>query len=88
MIAGEDLASLRDHFASNIERSKTTQIVNVDTKESSQESRTPSILAYDSTVVTTKVGWRFLTAFACLCLVNLVCAIDATIVAVALPVSS
>ena len=31
-------------------------------------------------------GWRFYGAFACLALLNLVCAIDATILSVALPV--
>jgi hypothetical protein len=31
-------------------------------------------------------GWRFYGTFACLALLNLVCAIDATILAVALPV--
>jgi hypothetical protein len=33
-------------------------------------------------------GWRFYGAFACLALLNLVCAIDATILSVALPVIS
>jgi hypothetical protein len=31
-------------------------------------------------------GWRFRAAFGCLCLVNLVCALDATSMAVAIPV--
>jgi uncharacterized membrane protein YhaH (DUF805 family) len=31
-------------------------------------------------------GWRFYGTFACLALLNLICAIDATILAVALPV--
>lgn len=34
-----------------------------------------------------KPGWRFLFAFICLCIVNLVCALDATSISVALPVS-
>jgi hypothetical protein len=34
----------------------------------------------------TKLGWRFVGVFFALCVVNLVCAIDATILAVALPV--
>jgi hypothetical protein len=33
-----------------------------------------------------KRGWRFYGTFACLALLNLVCAIDATILSVALPV--
>jgi hypothetical protein len=33
-------------------------------------------------------GWRFHAAFGCLCLVNLVCALDATSLAVAIPVSN
>jgi hypothetical protein len=33
-----------------------------------------------------KLGWRFVGFFFALCVVNLVCAIDATILAVALPV--
>jgi len=33
-------------------------------------------------------GWRFYGTFACLALLNLICAIDATILAVALPVRS
>jgi hypothetical protein len=33
-------------------------------------------------------GWRFYGAFACLALLNLICAIDATILSVALPVIS
>lgn len=35
-----------------------------------------------------KRGWRFYGTFACLALLNLICAIDATILSVALPVSS
>ncbi|KAK8212143.1 major facilitator superfamily domain-containing protein [Phyllosticta capitalensis] len=35
-----------------------------------------------------KPGWRFLFAFICLCIVNLVCALDATSISVALPVMS
>jgi hypothetical protein len=31
-------------------------------------------------------GWRFHAAFGCLCIVNLVCALDATSLAVAIPV--
>lgn len=34
----------------------------------------------------TKLGWRYIGVFFALCVVNLVCAIDATILAVALPV--
>jgi hypothetical protein len=37
-------------------------------------------------VSTTKRGWRFYGSFACLALLNLICAIDATILSVALPV--
>jgi hypothetical protein len=33
-----------------------------------------------------KLGWRFIGIFFALCVINLVCAIDATILAVALPV--
>lgn len=33
-------------------------------------------------------GWRFHAAFGCLCLVNFVCALDATSLAVAIPVRS
>jgi MFS family permease len=36
----------------------------------------------------TKYGWRFIGVFGSLCILNLVCAIDATILAVALPVST
>jgi hypothetical protein len=36
--------------------------------------------------LTTKRGWRFYGSFACLALLNLICAIDATILSVALPV--
>jgi hypothetical protein len=35
-----------------------------------------------------KRGWRFYGTFACLALLNLICAIDATILSVALPVRS
>ncbi|OCK80468.1 MFS general substrate transporter [Lepidopterella palustris CBS 459.81] len=34
----------------------------------------------------TQPGWRFYAAFGCLCVVNLVCALDATSLAVALPI--
>lgn len=34
----------------------------------------------------TRRGWRFYGSFACLALLNLVCAIDATVLSVALPV--
>lgn len=33
-----------------------------------------------------KADWRFFAAFGCLCLINLMCALDATILSVALPV--
>jgi len=33
-----------------------------------------------------KRGWRFFGTFACLALLNLICAIDGTILSVALPV--
>lgn len=36
--------------------------------------------------VKTKRGWRFFGTFACLAILNLICAVDATILAVALPV--
>jgi len=35
---------------------------------------------------TNKPGWRFYAAFGCLCIINLVCALDATSLSVALPV--
>ncbi|KAI9816628.1 MAG: hypothetical protein M1832_005013 [Thelocarpon impressellum] len=35
-----------------------------------------------------KPGWRFYAAFACLCVVNLVCAVDATALSVSLPIIS
>ena len=34
-----------------------------------------------------KPGWRLMTAFASVAIVNLACALDATIISVALPVS-
>ena len=34
-----------------------------------------------------KHGWRFHAAFVCICIVNLVCAVDATALSVSLPVS-
>lgn len=37
-------------------------------------------------LVKEKRGWRFYGTFACLAILNLICAIDATILAVALPV--
>jgi|ERR1700710_1250447 len=37
-------------------------------------------------VVVVQRGWRFYGTFACLALLNLICAIDATILSVALPV--
>lgn len=33
-----------------------------------------------------KPGWRFFAAFGCLCIINLACALEATILSVALPV--
>lgn len=33
-----------------------------------------------------KHGWRFYAAFGCLCIISLVCALDATSLSVALPV--
>lgn len=33
-----------------------------------------------------RLGWRFYAAFGCLCIINLVCALDATSLSVALPV--
>lgn len=52
-----------------------------------QYSKCDTIEEEKEEVVVTKRGWRFYGTFFCLAIVNLVCALDATILSVALPVS-
>ena len=40
----------------------------------------------DTVTSSTRAEWRFYATFGCLCFMNLVCAINATILSVALPV--
>lgn len=41
----------------------------------------------ERSTTTQKRSWRFYGTFACLALLNLICAVDATILSVAIPVS-
>jgi hypothetical protein len=87
MLSTQDLSNLESHFHTQ---------KNVGEKDTSTvRSQTPSIMGPEPVDPTDKkldvspspkLGWRFLGAFACLCVINFICAIDATILAVALPV--
>ena len=90
MMSSGDLASLEDHFSGGAQKQKNLQFTStmeMYTTESKELSPLPSVISDKAGSISAKIGWKFLSAFACLCLVNLVCAIDATIIAVALPVS-
>ncbi|KAI9675663.1 MAG: hypothetical protein M1817_001030 [Caeruleum heppii] len=52
---------------------------------SSRYSASPPSTPTNSVLAASKTSWRFYAAFACLCLVNFVCALDATSLSVALP---
>ena len=56
--------------------------------EAMSTMQTDSVMEEDEHSVPVKRGWRFYGTFATLALLNFICAIDATILAVALPVRS
>lgn len=60
------------------------EVVDPDTVEKSVE---PSANSNSEEVEKFKPGWRLLAAFTSIAIVNLACALDATIISVALPVS-
>lgn len=54
---------------------------------SSAAASPPDESGAENFTVSNKLGWRFYAAFSCLCVVNLVSALDAACLPVALPVS-
>ena len=60
------------------------EVVDPNTVEKSVE---PSANSNSEEVEKFKPGWRLLAAFTSIAIVNLACALDATIISVALPVS-
>jgi hypothetical protein len=84
MCSPQDLKALEDHFSS-ITAIDLTKLDDASSNYSSIHD--PSFDEKDDNrTSSTRVEWRFYASFGCLCLVNLVCAIDATILSVALPV--
>ena len=61
-----------------------SEVVDPDTIEKLNE---PSASSNPEEVEKFKPGWRLLAAFTSIAIVNLACALDATIISVALPVS-
>jgi hypothetical protein len=74
-------------FAAYLDEQKVNQLNNIESK-----SMTTSPISFtekgtlDTKSHASKGDWHFLAVFACLSLINLMCAIDATILSVALPV--
>jgi hypothetical protein len=86
MFSSEDSNALQSHFKIQ-ECAKRNAASPVPQQDMSVRDST--ITVEDKPLASTpiKLGWRFIGVFFALCVVNLVCAIDATILAVALPVS-
>lgn len=94
MFSTEHSNALQSHFeASEMAEEKGMKVISIITE--SLKSRPPSEFEAETRTTTptavqsppTKYGWRFYGSFVCLCVINLVCAIDASILSVALPVS-
>jgi hypothetical protein len=81
----EDSNALQSHFQKQkcLKENKTSLV-----PQQAMSIRNSMITIKGKPVAPTpaKLGWRFVGFFSSLCIVNLVCAIDATILAVALPV--
>jgi hypothetical protein len=93
MISQTDLSALEDHFhVPKYEKSSSRTIISaVPVPAALSRTLSHSSIEYTKSedpegLSANNVTWRFLAAFGCLCVINLVCAIDATILSVALPV--
>jgi hypothetical protein len=85
MFSSDDLNALQSHF----QEKQCSNEAQTSLAPQSALSVRDSTITIDEKPLTpppTKLGWRFIGVFFALCVVNLVCAIDATILAVALPV--
>jgi hypothetical protein len=85
MFSSEDSSALQSHFQKQ-KSSKQNAASLVPQQYVSFRDSTITLEDKPLTPPPTKLGWRFIGVFFALCVVNLVCAIDATILAVALPV--
>jgi hypothetical protein len=85
MFSLEDSNALQSHFQ-NPKGLKETQSSLAPQRAVSIRDSTITVEDKPLSPPPTKFGWRFVGVFFALCVVNLVCAIDATILAVALPV--
>lgn len=85
MFSSEDSNALQSHFQ-NPKGLKETQSSLAPQRAMSIRDSTITVEDKPLSPPPTKLGWRFVGVFFALCVVNLVCAIDATILAVALPV--
>jgi len=65
-------------------KSTVTTLTMVASDEMAVAQRSPEDSSSPETP--SKRGWRFYAAFGCLCIISLVCALDATSLSVALPV--
>jgi len=86
MFSSEDSNALESHF---LIQDYTEQNAASPVPQQDVSNRDSTITIDDKPLASTpiKLGWRFIGVFFGLCVVNLVCAIDATVLAVALPVS-
>lgn len=85
MFSSEDSNALQNHFQKQ-KCSKQNAASLVPQQDVSVRDSTITLEDKPLAPPATKFGWRFIGVFFALCVVNLVCAIDATILAVALPV--
>lgn len=85
MISPKDLNAIQGHFETKLvsERDVPSLVPNQDIPVVDSSLSLENMTFTSSPI---KIGWRFLGVFFALAVVNLVCAIDATILAVALPV--
>jgi hypothetical protein len=85
MFSPEDSNALQSHFQKQ-KCSKQNAASLVPQEDVSVRDSTITLEDKPLAPTPSKLGWRFIGVFFALCVVNLVCAIDATILAVALPV--
>lgn len=85
MLSSEDPNALQSHFQKQ-KCTKQNPASPVPQQDVSVRDSTITLEDKPLAPMPTKLGWRFIGVFCALCVVNLVCAIDATILAVALPV--
>lgn len=86
MFSSEDSNALQSHFQTQKCSKQNAACLVPQQEDVSVMDSTITLEDKPLAPTPSRLGWRFIGVFFALCVVNLVCAIDATILAVALPV--